>query len=66
MLVIEQGTILGRIDFNIEESLQHAKKGKAHLVEAMKASESTRARNVMLWLAAFIILFLVLYILKKS
>ena len=66
VLVIEQGTILDRIDFNIEESLQHAKKGKAHLVEAKKASESTRARNVMLWLVAFIILFLVLYILKKS
>ena len=66
VLVIEQGTILDRIDYNIEDSLQHAKKGKVHLVEAKKASESTRARNIMLWLVAFILLFLVLYILKKA
>ena len=46
VLVIEQGTVLDRIDYNIEESLQHAKKGKKHLVEAKKASESTRARNI--------------------
>lgn len=48
VLVIEQGTILDRIDYNIEESLQHAKKGKKHLVEAKKASESTRARNILM------------------
>lgn len=48
VLVIEQGTVLDRIDYNIEESLQHTKKGKKHLIEAKKASESTRARNVIL------------------
>lgn len=48
VLVIEQGTILDRIDFNIEESLQHTKKGKKHLVEAKKASESTRARSIIM------------------
>lgn len=48
VLVIEQGTILDRIDFNIEESLQHTKKGKKHLIEAKKASESTRARNIIM------------------
>lgn len=65
VLVIEQGTILDRIDFNIEESLQHTKKGKKHLIEAKKASESTRARNIIMCLVAFIILFLVLLIIKK-
>lgn len=48
VLVIDQGTILDRIDAHIEESLQHTKKGKKHLVEAKKASESSRARNVIL------------------
>ena len=48
VLVIEQGTILDRIDAHIEESLQAAKQGKKHLVEAKKASESTRARNIIM------------------
>jgi syntaxin 16 len=48
VLVIEQGTILDRIDAHIEESLQHTKKGKKHLVEAKKASESSRARSVIM------------------
>ena len=48
VLVIEQGTILDRIDAHIEESLQATKQGKKHLVEAKKASESTRARNIIM------------------
>jgi syntaxin 16 len=65
ILAIEQGTVLDRIDWNVETAMVHTKKGRAHLIEAKKASESTRARNVILCLVTFIVLFLVLLILKK-
>ena len=48
VLVIEQGTILDRIDYNVETALVSTKKGKKHLEGAKKASESTRARNIIL------------------
>lgn len=48
VLVIDQGTILDRIDAHIEQSLHQTKKGNQHLKEAKKASESSRARNVII------------------
>lgn len=45
-LVIEQGTIIDRIDYNIEQSLESTKKGKKHLVSARKAQKSNRARKM--------------------
>ena len=48
VLVIEQGTILDRIDFNVEETLVNTKKGKKHLIKAKEYSESSRARNIIM------------------
>ena len=46
-LVIEQGTIIDRIDYNIEVALNDTVKGKAHLVGARKAQKANRARKIL-------------------
>jgi t-SNARE complex subunit (syntaxin) len=33
-LVLEQGSIIDRIDFNIDETLVHVEKGNEHLMHA--------------------------------
>ena len=48
VLVIEQGTVLDRIDYNVEDVLVHTKKGKKHIVKAKEYSESSRARNIII------------------
>lgn len=47
-LVIEQGTIIDRIDYNVEDALDKSKKGKVHLQKARKAQKSNRSRKVLL------------------
>lgn len=66
LLVVEQGTIVDRIDFNIELALTQVKQGKKHLIEAKKHSESNRAKSCMCCLVSFIIVFAVIYILKHT
>lgn len=46
-LVIEQGTIIDRIDYNVEVALEQTKKGKKHLIGARKAQKSNRARKIL-------------------
>ncbi|CAI2374478.1 unnamed protein product [Moneuplotes crassus] len=65
VLVIEQGTVLDRIDYNVETALVHTKKGRKHLVKAKEYSESSRARNIILCLAASILFCIVILIIKK-
>jgi syntaxin 16 len=42
-LVIEQGTILDRIDYNIEEAKTNVKKGNVELQKTLKRETSFRA-----------------------
>ena len=51
VMVIEQGTILDRIDYNIENAAVHIEKGNEKLVKTLKIEKSTRARSCLVCLA---------------
>ena len=53
-LVMEQGTILDRIDYNIDEAAINTSKGKQHLMRASELQKKNCFRNVMLFLILFI------------
>jgi syntaxin 16 len=55
-LVVEQGTILDRIDYNIDKADEYTKKGKQHLINAENLQKNSCFRNIML------ILFIVIFI----
>lgn len=65
-LVIDQGTILDRIDFNIEETLVHAKKGNEQLNKANEYQKSKRGTYCIVILSTLIFFFLVLLIIKYT
>ncbi len=44
-LVVEQGTILDRIDFNIEVAHTNVVKGNVELVKTLKREDSWRAKG---------------------
>ena len=47
-LVVEQGTILDRIDYNIDEAALYTKKGKQHLINAENLQKNSCFRKVMI------------------
>ena len=53
-LVLEQGTILDRIDYNIDEAAINTAKGKKHLMKASEIQKKSCFRNAMLFLIIFI------------
>ena len=55
-LVVEQGTILDRIDYKIDKADEYTKKGKQHLINAENLQKNSCFRNIML------ILFIVIFI----
>lgn len=63
-LVMEQGTILDRIDYNIDAAAINTAKGKQHLMKASELQKKSCFRNVMLFLVFFIFIESVLLILK--
>lgn len=62
-LVVEQGTILDRIDNNIDNSKEHVKKAHKELIEADENNKSSCARkaNLLLTINVFILGILVLF-----
>jgi len=66
VLVIEQGTILDRIDYNIEQALVQVKAGTVQLVEADKISKKARSLKCILCLSFVVIVMLTILILKHT
>ena len=63
-LVVEQGTIVDRIDYNIEQALESTVQGKKHVVGAKKASDSYRAKWIILVLLVLIVIVGAIYVIK--
>ena len=64
IIVIEQGTILDRIDYNIDTAKDNTAKGKQHLMNAENLQKNSCFRNVMLVLVLVVFLESILLIFK--
>ena len=63
-LVMEQGTILDRIDYNIDEAAIYTAKGKKHLMKASEMQKKSCFRKVILFLIIFIFVESLILMLK--
>jgi syntaxin 16 len=65
-LVVDQGTILDRIDFNMETTVQHVKKGMVELEKADDYSKRARPTKCMLILMVLIVIMVIVIIVRHS
>lgn len=65
VLVIDQGTILDRIDYNMEAVVEHTKEGIGQLEKAEKSQKNARPLKCIFCLAITIFILLLILILKK-
>lgn len=65
-MVIEQGSIIDRIDYNIEETFTHVEKGNEHLRGAEEKASSPIAERCMLSLLAIIVVLAIILGFKYS
>ena len=63
-LVMEQGTILDRIDYNIDEAGLYTAKGKEHLINANELQKNSCFRTVILILVVFIFIESIILMMK--
>lgn len=66
VLVIDQGTILDRIDYNMENAVEHAKEGMKQLEQAEDHQKSSMSVKCILVLVALIIIMVSILIWKHS
>lgn len=64
-LVVNQGTILDRIDYNLEMAQEHTKKGVVQLLKAEKHQRCTRATTCIMFLIIMIVLLALVFIFKN-
>lgn len=65
-LVIDQGTVLDRIDYNMENVVMSTEKGIKELEKAEKYSKSTRPLKCIGFLVVLIIIFMIILVIKHS
>lgn len=65
-MVIEQGTVIDRIDHNLAEAVQKVEKGVKQLNDAEKAQKSSRPFKCMAILVVLIIILFIILILRKA
>ena len=65
-LVVEQGTILDRIDYNIEAAADHTEKAVEQLYKAESHQKSMRATWCIVCLVILIVLFSIVLIFKSD
>jgi len=65
-LVVEQGTVLDRIDFNLQDSRHNIKKGNRELQKIIDADNNPRVKAVQCCLIWWILVFACMFILKHS
>ena len=64
VLVIDQGTILDRIDYNMEAVVEHTKTGIQQLEKAERAQKSARPLRCIICLSIVIFILLILLVVK--
>lgn len=65
-MVVDQGTILDRIDYNIEHACVQVEKGLQQLQKAEKYQKKNRKMHIILVLALLIIILIIILIATKS
>lgn len=65
-LVVEQGTILDRIDYNMEQTVENVKKGVVELKDAEKYQKSARPVKCMILLMVLITICVIIIIVKTG
>lgn len=66
VLVIDQGTILDRIDFNMENAVEHAKEGVVQLEKAEEHQKNATPIRCIIVLVVLIIIMICILIWKHS
>mmetsp|Transcript_18260 Transcript_18260/g.18329 ORF Transcript_18260/g.18329 Transcript_18260/m.18329 type:complete len:314 (+) Transcript_18260:266-1207(+) len=66
VLVIDQGTVLDRIDYNMEQAVDHAKEAIVQLEKAEEHQKSARSFRCIVVLIVLIAVMLLLFILKHT
>ena len=65
VLVIDQGTVLDRIDFNMEQVVEHTKEGVHQLVRAEENQKSAKATRCIICLLCAIFVMVLILIIKN-